>query len=58
VNGHRGVEDPEEVKRYVINIYKTLLTRGILGTYVYVVDEKLRDQFKKAIGSSSLNTSA
>jgi uncharacterized protein len=45
-NGHKGVSDPEELKRYIINIYKTLLTRGILGTYVYVVDENLRKYFK------------
>lgn len=48
-NGHRGVTDSEELKRYVINIYKTLLTRGILGTYVYVVDKDLRDYFKSQI---------
>ena len=48
-NGHIGVSDPEELKRYVINIYKTLLTRGILGTYVYVVDENLRAYFKEII---------
>jgi DUF2075 family protein len=41
-NGHRGVSDPEELKRYIINIYKTLMTRGILGTYVYICDEELR----------------
>ena len=46
-NGHAGVTDPDELKRYIINIYKTLLTRGILGTYVYIVDENLRAYFKK-----------
>ncbi len=45
-NGWRGITDPEELKRYIINIYKTLLTRGIRGTYIYVVDEKLRKYFK------------
>jgi DUF2075 family protein len=45
-NGWRGVTDPEELKRYIINIYKTLLTRGIKGTYIYVVDEKLRKFLK------------
>lgn len=45
-NGHRGVESEQELKRYIINIYKTLLTRGILGTYVYIVDPKLREYFK------------
>jgi hypothetical protein len=48
-NGHRGVDDPLELKRYVINIYKTLLTRGILGTYVYVVDDNLREYFKEQL---------
>ncbi len=45
-NGHRGITDPEELERYIINIYKTLLTRGIKGTYVYIVDEELRSYFK------------
>ena len=48
-NGHKGVNDPEELKRYVINIYKTLLTRGILGTYVYIVDENFRKYFKEKL---------
>lgn len=45
-NGKRSVTDDEELKRYIINIYKTLLTRGILGTYVYIVDPGLRKYFK------------
>lgn len=32
----------EEIQQYVINIYRVLLTRGIKGTYVYVVDDALR----------------
>jgi DUF2075 family protein len=54
-NGHKGVTDPEELKRYIINIYKTLLTRGILGTYVYVVDENLR-QYIKEVTSTQTTT--
>jgi DUF2075 family protein/DNA replication protein DnaC len=42
INGRRGVDDPKELERYIVNIYKTLLTRGILGTYVYVVNDRLR----------------
>ncbi len=42
-NGWRGVEDPEELRRYVINIYKTLATRGIKGAYMYFVDNDLRE---------------
>ena len=46
INGRRSIESPEELERYIINIYKTLLTRGILGTYIYVVDEKLSRYLK------------
>jgi hypothetical protein len=49
VNGWKGVNDPEELYRYIINIYKTLLTRGIKGTYIYVVDKKLAKYFKENI---------
>ncbi len=47
-NGKRGVDDIEELERYIINIYKTLLTRGIKGTYVYIVNNDLREYFKNA----------
>lgn len=40
-NGRRTIESPEELKSYIINIYKTLLTRGIKGTYVHAVDKNL-----------------
>lgn len=46
MNGRRGIDDPKELERYIINIYKTLLTRGIEGTYVYIVDDNLRNFFK------------
>lgn len=32
----------EDIRQFVINIYKVLLTRGMLGTYVHVVDPPLR----------------
>jgi uncharacterized protein len=48
-NGWRGISDPKELERYIINIYKTLLTRGIKGTYVYIVDNKLAKYFKSKI---------
>lgn len=40
--GRAGVLDAAELERYIINIYKTLMTRGIYGTYLYIVDENLR----------------
>lgn len=35
------------MRQYVINIYLTLMTRGIHGTYVFAVDESLRDYLKE-----------
>lgn len=46
INGRRGVDNPKELERYIINIYKTLLARGIYGTYVYIVDKKLEKYLK------------
>ena len=50
-NGKNGVEDLQDLKKYIINIYKTLLTRGIKGTYIYVVDENLRKYIHNRIGA-------
>lgn len=49
INGRNGISDPNELERYIINIYKTLLTRGINGTYIYIVDDNLRNYFKKIL---------
>ena len=49
-NGRKGITDPNELERYIINIYKTLLTRGIKGTYLYICDENLRNYFKNILG--------
>ena len=41
--GKSGVaNDPEQLRNYLINIYLTLMTRGIKGTYIYVCDDALR----------------
>ncbi len=52
VNGRNGITDPNELERYIINIYKTLLTRGIKGTYIYIVDKNLRDYFNQVINKT------
>jgi len=39
----------EQLHDYIINIYKTIMYRGIKGTYVYCCDEKLRNYFKDYI---------
>jgi hypothetical protein len=53
MNGGRSIESPEELERYIINIYKTLLTRGILGTYIYAVDKDLAKYLQDNINLSS-----
>lgn len=52
-NGKRGIDDIEDLKEYIINIYKTIMYRGIRGTYIYAFDENLRDYFKQHISSYS-----
>jgi DUF2075 family protein len=39
----------EELKKYIINIYKTIMYRGIKGTFVYAYNDNLREYFKKHI---------
>lgn len=39
----------DELLRYLLNIYSVMATRGMLGTYIYVCDEKLRKYLKKYI---------
>lgn len=48
-NGHRGIDDPKELERYILNIYKTLMLRGIKGTYVYIVDPGLREYLRSLL---------
>ena len=45
-SGIRGASD-EEARRLILNTYKTLLTRGQKGCFVYCEDDALRDFFKK-----------
>jgi len=54
-NGKRSITEPDELKKYIVNIYRTLLTRGIKGTFVYVVDDKLRDKFQSLLSSEALS---
>jgi DUF2075 family protein len=49
LNGKQSIKDPNELKNYIINIYKTIMLRGIRGTYVYVCDPRLRAYFEKNI---------
>ena len=39
----------EELLRYLLNIYQTMMLRGMLGTYIYICDEGLKEYLKKYI---------
>ncbi|MBR4809991.1 MAG: DUF2075 domain-containing protein [Bacteroidales bacterium] len=47
-SGIRGARD-DVARRLILNTYKTLLTRGQKGCFVYCEDEALRDYLKKHI---------
>jgi DUF2075 family protein len=41
----------EDLLRYITNVYRVLLTRGMRGTYVYVVDPLLRRRVESLLGA-------
>lgn len=41
----------DDLLHFVTNIYAVLLTRGILGTYVYVCDPELREALRPLLVS-------
>jgi len=50
-NGKQSIKDSEELKRYILNIYQTILLRGIHGTFIYACDPDLRDYLAQHIAS-------
>lgn len=48
-NGKNTIKDPSVLKNYILNIYRTIMLRGIKGTYVYVCDPFLREYFRSFI---------
>jgi len=51
-NGKNAVANPEQLHEFILNIYRTILLRGICGTYIYICDEELRSYFAQYIPSS------
>lgn len=45
-NGKQSIKDPKELKAFILNIYKTIMLRGIKGTYIYVCDPLLKAHFE------------
>jgi len=56
-NGSVGIDDEERLKEYVVNIYKTILYRGIKGTLVYACNQELRDYLASYIKSETIGES-
>lgn len=40
----------EDIREYVLNIYRVLLTRGIKGTFIHAVDPQLQAYLRESIG--------
>lgn len=51
--GKNGVNDVNDLKAYIINIYKTVLYRGIKGVYIYACNENLKKYLRKYVNISS-----
>jgi DUF2075 family protein len=49
INGKKGISDVEDLKSYIINIYKTIMYRGIRGTFIYACNKELREYLKEHI---------
>lgn len=47
------VYSDEDLLRYITNVYAVLLTRGMLGTFVYVCDSALRDRLRTLIPAAT-----
>lgn len=46
--GRIGTND-EELKNYIVNIYKTIMYRGIKGTFIYAYNKELREYLQNHI---------
>jgi DUF2075 family protein len=47
--GKQALENEGELLKYIIKIYKTMMYRGIRGTFIYVCDKDLREYFENYI---------
>jgi DUF2075 family protein/predicted GIY-YIG superfamily endonuclease len=45
----KQAQNDEELKRYIINIYKTMMLRGIKGTFLYACEPGLRAYLKSQV---------
>ena len=52
-NGKQSIQSHDELKNYIINIYKTIMLRGIKGTFVYACDKELHEYLARHIPAHS-----
>ena len=45
----KNTASEEELLEYILNIYSTMCTRGMLGTYIYVCNKELKKYLSKYI---------
>ena len=53
--GKRSISDEAVLKKYIQNIYITLMTRGIRGANIYIVDENFREYFQESMKKLNIN---
>lgn len=49
--GKNTIKDDAILKEYILNIYKTILLRGVKGTFIYACNENLRKYLRQFIAS-------
>ena len=52
-NGKQGIREGERLQEYIVNIYVTLMLRGIRGSFIYACDPALKRYFSRHIKSHS-----
>jgi len=53
--GKNTIKDENLLKEYIINIYKTILLRGVKGTFIFACNQNLRNYLKQYITSNPNN---
>jgi DUF2075 family protein len=54
--GKRTISEEAVLKKYIQNIYITLMTRGIKGANIYIVDKEFKEYFKQALTKINSNS--
>lgn len=45
--GKNGIKNQSDLKKYILNIYRTLLTRGIRGVYIYACNPNMKTYLRQ-----------